>query len=109
MTSRPAREPFTRKAIQAAPKAWHNVQTRGEHPLATLTLVAARRATAGYPDTPGGRGVALREVLQETLTTLRPKDGQPDPNAPDWRPYLIIDRRYLHGRSGHAVAEYLGV
>lgn len=83
-------------------------QALGEHALAQLPEVAPRREAAAYPDTPTGRGQALRDLLAAATEGLRPDAGaEPDPGDRRWRPYLILRRCFFEGRARNAVADSL--
>jgi len=64
------------------------------HPLATLA--------SGRPETAQSKGEQLRATLTEIIEGLRPLGagepaGEPDPSAPEWRPYLVLRGRYIDG------------
>ncbi|MCB9135054.1 MAG: tetratricopeptide repeat protein [Anaerolineales bacterium] len=99
---------ITRPAVHQALKAWHNTRRLGELPLAQIPLIEAHRQEHGYQPTPTGRGLALREIIQRALDTLKP-DGDPDPLEKRWRPYLLLTERYLNGRSPDYLIEILGI
>jgi tetratricopeptide (TPR) repeat protein len=97
-------DPLSQKALRRAFKDWGSLKALGSHPLSSLEIVKARHQLAGYTQTPAGRGLALREVLQAALEALKPTDGLPEPQQKDWRPYIILDEQYCHGRSPEWVA-----
>jgi len=80
----------------------------GTTALAALPLAAARRISANYPDSPGGRGLAVRDVVAVQIETIRP-DGNTEPKYEDrrWRPYLILKLCYLDGDSRDDIATRL--
>jgi tetratricopeptide (TPR) repeat protein len=98
----------TRK-IRRVFRDWNSLKLLGENPLAYLPLVHTHRIAAGYSDTPVGRGLALREVFQAALETLKPDVGPPNPREKRWRPYYILTDQYLHGRNPDWVQEQLHV
>ncbi|MEW5958264.1 MAG: tetratricopeptide repeat protein [Chloroflexota bacterium] len=100
---------LSQKSIRQGFKDWNSLKALGCHPLANLAIVKARHQVAGYTQTTAGRGLALREVLQTVLDTLKPGDGPPDPREKGWRPYVILEEQYLHGRSPDWVATQLHV
>jgi WD40 repeat protein len=100
---------LSREAIRRALRTWHSVKTIGEYPLADLEFVEARRKAAGYGDTPSGRGLALREILNAAIDTLRPDDGEPNLQQKCWRPYIILKEQYVHGHKPEWVAAQLYV
>jgi CheY-like chemotaxis protein len=66
------------------------------HPLAALA--------SGQPETAQSKGKQLRITLTEIIEGLRPLGagepaGEPDPSAPEWRPYLVLRGRYIDGVS----------
>jgi len=101
--------PFNRKSIRGALRAWDNSQQLGGHPLAHLGITEARRRAAGYQETATGRGVALRDVLRDAIDELRPDDADPDPLEKRWRFYITVTEQYLNGLSPDFVAEQLGI
>jgi tetratricopeptide (TPR) repeat protein len=100
---------LNRKAIRQALRFWGSAQKLGEHPLAGLEIVEARRKAAGYGQTPVGCGVALREVLHDAILKLKPDAGEPDWQEKSWRPYLILSQQYLDGRSPNYLIEQLSI
>jgi CheY-like chemotaxis protein len=53
---------------------------------------------------PGGgeersRAAQLRGTLERAIENLRPAGGEPRPGSPEWRPYLLLQGRYLAGVS----------
>ncbi|HHJ06871.1 MAG TPA: tetratricopeptide repeat protein, partial [Anaerolineae bacterium] len=100
---------FSRKSIRRALKNWRKVRALGQHPLARLQITARRRREAGYADAPGGRGVALQDLLRTGIDSLRPDSGDPNPLAKSWRAYLSLNEQYVHGRSPAYAAALLGV
>jgi tetratricopeptide (TPR) repeat protein len=97
------------KALRRAFRDWDLLKALGKHPLADLGIVQARHRQAGYTQTAAGRGLALREVLQSALETLKPTDGPLDPQEKRWRPYIILAEQYVRGRSPEWVQEQLYV
>jgi tetratricopeptide (TPR) repeat protein len=106
---KPHRDILDEKALRRAFKDWDSLKTLGEHSLVNLAIVQARHREAGYTDTPAGRGLAVREVLQAALDTLKPDSGPPDPQQKSWRRYIIMEEQFLHGRGPEWVAEQLYV
>ncbi len=51
------------------------------------------RPPAGFS---GSQGEYVRQLMVETIQQLRPERGQPSP-APEWRPYLLLQRRFVEG------------
>jgi tetratricopeptide (TPR) repeat protein len=102
-------DPLNRKSVRKALRSWHNSQQLGEHPLARLGLVEARRKAAGYRQTPIGYGVALRDVLHHAIKASKPCDESPDPFDKSWRTYLILSETYISGRSPAYVSDQLSI
>jgi tetratricopeptide (TPR) repeat protein len=94
---------LSRKSIRAALNAWDTSQVLGEHPLATLRVVEARRRAMGRGDTPAGRGLSLRDVLRAAIEELAYDTGEPDYAEKGWRPFIILKEEFIDGRS----ADYL--
>ena len=100
---------ISRRALQIALKAWHHAGQLGEHELAGLALVEARRIQSGYDASPTGYGLALRDVLRAALDTLRPDTNQPDLVDKRSRAWLILTDRYVHGRTPDYIADSLSM
>ncbi len=98
-----------RKAVRRVLRNWGSLKTLGENPLVTLPVVRAHQQAAGYSNTDLGCGLALREVFQAALESLKPGDGSPDVREKDWRPYAILSEQYVHGRNPDWVMEQLHV
>lgn len=62
-------------SLRHALRVWDRLKELGAQPLAHLRAVEAQRCLAGYSDTPSGRGLALREVLQYAIEELKPDNG----------------------------------
>lgn len=90
-------------------KAWASLKGLGSQPLANLEIVKARHQVAGYTHSPAGRGLALREVLQAAVETLKPGAGPPAPAEKEWRPYFILTEQFIQDRSPEWVAEQLHI
>lgn len=100
---------ITRKSIRDALRVWKRTDALGQHPLAASCLVEVRRIATGYPNTPLGRGTALRDVLREALNTLRPEGGPPDFGDDRWRSYIILTYQYIEDEPPGYVAGQLGI
>jgi tetratricopeptide (TPR) repeat protein len=100
---------LNRKSIRKALRSWGNSHQLGEHPLARLRIVEARRKAAGYRSTPIGYGVALRDVLRHAIKELMPGEGPPDPFEKRWRPYLLLNEGYISGRSPDYISAQMGI
>lgn len=111
MSSSPttADEFFSQKAIQKALKVWHDSKKLAKHPLTRLEVVTAERQMGAYSETPAGYGLALRQVLEQAIETLKPSDQEPDYLAKPWRGYLILTQRYIEGYSPRYIRQQLGI
>jgi tetratricopeptide (TPR) repeat protein len=104
-----SKDPLNRKSIRRALRSWQNSQQLGEHPLARLDIVEARRKAAGYRSTQIGYGVALRDVLRNAIRSLKPEEEPPDPFEKRWRPYLLLNEAYISGRSPEYISAQMGI
>lgn len=100
---------LSRRSVHQALKSWRHAGQLGEHPLAELSLVDARRRAASYDASPTGYGMAVRDVLRAALDGLRPDDAEPDPLDKRWRYYICLSERFVFGRSPDYVADHLGI
>ncbi len=62
------------------------------HPL----LYSVFQPPAGYN---GSRLEYVRQVFVDAIEQLRPDRKEANPSAPEWRPYLILYKRYVEGLS----------
>jgi hypothetical protein len=69
---------FSPASILGALKNWHDLWALGQHPLADLVIAQARHRAATRHDTPSGRGLSLRDVLQDAVEERRYDAGKPD-------------------------------
>lgn len=97
------------RSLRRVLKMWTSLKGLGSQPLVHLEMVKARHHVAGYTHSPAGYGLALREVLQAAVETLRPDVGPPVPETKEWRPYLILTEQFVQGRSPEWVAEQLHI
>ncbi len=102
-------DPFSRKALRQALRAWDRSGELGILALASTSAAGAQRLSGGYRETDTGRGLALRDLLRLGLESLRPEPGEPDPADPRWRGYLILTEQFLRGRKPDYVADWLSV
>src|SRR3972149_10583890 len=100
---------LNQRALRRVLRDWDLLKALGEHFLADWDVVKARQQVAGYTPTALGRGLALREVLQTALDTLRPDDGRPQPQEKRWRPHFILVEQYVRGRNPDWVQDQLHV
>lgn len=61
---------------------------------------------ANYADS---KGKFLKLVLTESIETLKPIDKEYDLNAPEWRTYLVLNKRYVEGQNSLEVAKLLSI
>lgn len=71
------------------------------HPLAGLYPISE--------DFHGNRAEYLRQIIFKAIEDLRPPDRQPALNAPEWRPYFILYKRYVEGLSPQALSTQLAL
>lgn len=102
-------EVIDRKSLRTALKSWNHSQQLGALPLARLNIVEAQREQAGYRETVIGYGIALRQVLKDTIEGLKPEQGDQDYAEKRWRAYLILREQFLHGRSPDFLCEQLSI
>ncbi|HPH96794.1 MAG TPA: tetratricopeptide repeat protein [Anaerolineaceae bacterium] len=100
-------EKIQKSHVRQALKSWDSIQTLGENPLSRLDTVQTQRRVSGYSDTLPGYGLALREILNEIIESLKPEKTEPDYREKMWRPYIILSEQFLHGRSPDFLAEQL--
>ncbi len=80
---------INRKSIRAALRDWDSLKNLSTSALTGLQVVCQRRLQKGYADSLIGSGLALREVLQEAMESLRPVSGSENPTEKRWRPYTF--------------------
>jgi len=95
--------------VRQALNDWESLKMLGENPAAKTELIFHRQQRCGYSDTVVGRGLALREVMQEAVLGLKPAQTAPEANDKRWRPFLIISEQYLNGRSPDWLREQLHI
>ncbi len=99
---------FDAKSLRKLFKGWSRVEVLGSHPLAQTQMVEARRRAQNYADSPSGCGLALRQIVDEAVESLRPEAGAPDPTRKRWRTYILLKEQFLNGRSpGFLIEEML--
>lgn len=57
----------------------------------------------------GKRGETLRGLILEAIEQLRPLRKEESPNSPEWRPYLIIFKRYVEGMGIQELSDQLAI
>ncbi|MCE1253047.1 MAG: tetratricopeptide repeat protein [Anaerolineae bacterium] len=95
--------------IRKTLRDWGSLKDLADSPLVYLKTVEARHQSAGYSDSPGGHGLALRDVLEKAIEDLRPNEANPDLLEKRWRPYIILNMQYLEGRSPEYIQEQLHI
>jgi hypothetical protein len=71
-------------------------------PLTTLPAITARLADRGVPDAPLARATELKTLLLETITRLRPADGEFG-TSDEWRHYNALYFYYVAGVRPYSV------
>ncbi|MEZ0397348.1 MAG: response regulator [Anaerolineales bacterium] len=56
------------------------------------------------PRSTSHRAETIQNLIFAEIEQLRPAQGTPDPKSPEWRPYLILRRRYIEGLEPAAIA-----
>ncbi len=59
------------------------------------------------PRSTSHRAEAVQNLVFSEIEQLRPGSGEPDVRSPEWRPYLILYRRYVEGREPAEIAASL--
>lgn len=57
----------------------------------------------------GGRGHYIRQLVLEEIERFRPAGESPEIDAIEWRPYLILHKRYAEGVNLQELADYLAI
>ncbi len=100
---------LTPKELRKVLRDWDLLKALGEHPLADWNIVKVRQQAAGYSATALGRGLALREVLQSALNTLKPGNDYAPQLEKHSRPYFILIEQFVHGRNPDWVQQQLHI
>ncbi|HNT23061.1 MAG TPA: response regulator [Anaerolineales bacterium] len=74
--------------------------------LETHALTGVLKVPSGHP---GSRGEYVRQAVLEAIERLKPVGREPSQGAPEWRPYLILYKRYVDGLSPQELSEYLSL
>ncbi|MBN2385922.1 MAG: response regulator [Anaerolineales bacterium] len=69
------------------------------HPLAVAFPVASQATSH--------RAEQIQNLVFAEIDQLRPDPGEPQAQSPEWRPFLILHRRYVEGQDPQAIAEAL--
>jgi CheY-like chemotaxis protein len=59
------------------------------------------------PRSTSHRAEAIQSLIFSEIEQLRPGPGEPEVKSPEWRPYLILYRRYVEGREPAEIAASL--
>ena len=69
------------------------------HPLATFFPVPEASSTR--------RAEVVQQLILKEIENLRPESKEIQVQSPEWRPYLILQRRYIEGQDPHEIAKAL--
>ncbi len=69
------------------------------HPLTASFPVEVGKSTR--------RAEAVQSMIQKEIAALRPEGKEILVQSPEWRPYLILQKRYVEGQSPHEIAASL--
>lgn len=72
------------------------------HPL----LFSVVKLPADYTSTPSEY---IRQLFMETIEQLRPVKKDLAQNSPEWRPYIILHKRYIEGMESKDLAAWLAI
>jgi tetratricopeptide (TPR) repeat protein len=95
--------------VHKALRNCNSLKDLAKNALAGLNIVKTHRKKAGYTETPAGVGLALHEILEQSIASLRPDDSPPVMLEKRWRPYVIIHAQFLEGRSPEYIQEQLHI
>lgn len=69
-------------------------------------LFSVIKLPAGFT---GSKGEYVRQFMLEAIERLRPSRKEVDLTAPEWRPYLILNKRYIEGIGVQELADTLAI
>ncbi|HVM73019.1 MAG TPA: response regulator [Anaerolineales bacterium] len=69
------------------------------HPLAPFFPVPETASTR--------RAEVIQQLIQDEIEQLRPEGKEVLLQSPEWRPYLILQKRYIEGQDPHEIAQSL--
>jgi CheY-like chemotaxis protein len=72
------------------------------HPLIFSTL----KPPGAYT---GTKGEFVRILVLEAIEMLKPPRTDSNPNSPEWRPYLILKKRFVDGMGLQELADFLSI
>lgn len=79
----------------------HDFAALETHPLAeALTVPSNYRASRGH---------FIQQIVWDEIEQFRPNKLEPSIEAIEWRPYLILNQRYVEGMSSQELADYLAI
>lgn len=61
------------------------------------------------PAMSANRAEFVRQFIVEVIEKLRPSRKEINPNSPEWRPYLILQKRYVEGLGLNELAVFLSI
>jgi CheY-like chemotaxis protein len=61
------------------------------------------------PAVSGNRAEYVRKVIIEMIEKLKPGRKEMNPNSPEWRPYLVLQKRYVEGMGLNDLAAFLSI
>ena len=53
------------------------------------------------------RAEVVQQLIMDEIDNLRPESNEIQIQSPEWRPYLILQRRYIEGLDPHEIASAL--
>lgn len=57
----------------------------------------------------GNKGEYVRQVVVDGIEKLRPPHKEPSLTSPEWRPYIILQKRYIEGLALQELADLLAI
>lgn len=88
---------LTSSALEDALETINDLSILGETNLRLMKVISKYLKTQDIPPKAIDKGIAIREILNEALKSLRGSGTQRD-NAPDWKYYNILYYRYFKYR-----------
>lgn len=72
--------------------------------LYDVTVIETHPLSQHFPidkisDSSTCRAEAIQKLILQEIELLRPPGKEPQPQSPEWRPYLILHKRYVLGES----------
>lgn len=80
--------------------------------LYDVTVIETHPLSQHFPidkisDSSTCRAEAIQKLILQEIELLRPPGKEPQPQSPEWRPYLILHKRYVLGESPRDIASAL--